>query len=151
MRYPTKVDTWLAAVLGLALVPPVAAAVVGVASGGFASPAAWLPLVITAATVAVVAVVAVPTYYEVGQDRLVIRSGVLRWEVPLAAISEIAPSSSPMSSPAWSLDRLEVRSMREGKPRSILISPRSQEDFLRAVAARDAGLVLDGRALRRAR
>ena len=150
MRFRTKVDTWLAVVLGLAIFLPIVVGVIGWVSEGIASPAAWLPIVITASVAIAVAVVAVPTYYEVQSDRLLIRSGVLHWEVPLSAISAVSPSTSMLGSPAWSMDRLDVQSLREGKARSILISPQRPAEFLREVAARDAGLVLDGRGLRRA-
>jgi membrane protein YdbS with pleckstrin-like domain len=124
---------------------PIAISVVGYLRMG-ASPAVWLPLSIAAMMIVIICIVAVPTRYEVTPDRLVIRSGLLYWEVPLAEIESVTPTSNPLSSPAWSLERLEVKWMRAGSTRSIIISPQRAEEFLREVADRDRTLVVtDGR------
>ena len=151
MRFRTQIDAWLIAVLGLALMLPLGVAVFAWRSEGIASPVAWLAMGIAALTVICVSIVAVPTYYELQPDRLLIRSGVLRWDVRLSAISAILPSSNVASGPAWSLDRLEVQSVRKGKAHSILISPQRPADFLHEIAIRDAGLIPDGEGLRRGR
>jgi membrane protein YdbS with pleckstrin-like domain len=136
LRYRTKVDTWLVAVLAGALMLPIAIGVVGYLQTG-ASAAMWLPLGIAGLVVIIVCLLAVPTYYEVTPDRLLICSGFLRWEVPRADIVSITPTTNPLSSPAWSLDRLEITWTRQGSVRSILISPQRREEFLREMQAED--------------
>lgn len=111
--------------------------------------AVWLPLSIAALMIVIMFIVAVPTYYEVTMDRLLIRSGLMRWEVPLAEIESVTPTSNPLSSPAWSLERLEVKRTGTGSPRSIMISPQRTDEFLREVADREGTLVVAEGRLRR--
>ncbi len=67
------------------------------------------------------------TYYELGPDALVARSGPFSWRIALADIISIRPSDSSQSSPAMSMDRLEIR---YGDGRSLLVSPADQAEFL---------------------
>jgi hypothetical protein len=149
LRYRTKVDKWIVAVLTGAVAFPIAIGIVGYVRDG-ATPAAWLPLTIAALIIVIVCLVAVPTRYDVSPDRLIIRSGFLRWEVPRADIVSITPTSNPLSSPSWSLDRLEITWMRDGHARSILVSPQKDQEFLREVAGQDGILVVADGQLRRA-
>jgi membrane protein YdbS with pleckstrin-like domain len=144
MRYPTKVDGWLVVVLGIAAILPVVIAVAGWRAEGLGSPTAWLAIGIVAMSALCVGVMALPTYYEVGPDRLTIRSGILRWDVPLSSIESVVRTRNPMGSPAWSLDRLEVRWVRAGTVQSIMISPLDREAFLRELATREPALSLRG-------
>jgi Bacterial PH domain len=67
------------------------------------------------------------TYYELEHDALVAHSGPFSWRIPLAEIIAVRPSDSSQSSPAMSMDRLEIR---YGSGRSLLISPADQAGFL---------------------
>ena len=90
------------------------------------------------ATVAVAMVLAVAfpiwllvsTYYVVDEETLLIRSGPFRWRIPRSEIRSVQPSRSPLSSPALSLDRLEIRYSGN---RSILVSPSDREAFMTAL------------------
>jgi len=148
VRYRTKIDTWIVVVLVVSVGIPIAIGIFGYVRVG--AGLAWLPLSIAVLVVIIICVVAVPTTYEVTQDQLVIRSGVLRWLVPLAEIVSITPTSKPLSGPAWSLDRLEVKLTQAGRSSSILISPQRTEDFLREIASQDVGLIVENGMLRRA-
>ena len=149
MKYPTKVDRWLAVVMAISAFVPVSIAVVSLLSLGIASPATWGPALLAMLVIGTVAAVTLPTYYEVQSDRLIVRSGLLQWTIRLDEILSVRPTSNPLSSPAWSLDRLEVRSRREGKDQTLLISPKHREAFLRELQARASALVLEGETLRR--
>jgi membrane protein YdbS with pleckstrin-like domain len=81
--------------------------------------------------------------YVVSETKLDIRSGPLRWCVPLTSIHSVEPTRDPTSGPAWSLDRLRVTATE----RSILISPRDKAGLLDALQARDPGLRRDGERL----
>ena len=70
------------------------------------------------------------TYYVVNSDTLKIRSGPFSWSVQISDIKSIEASRSLLSSPALSLDRLEVH---YGRGLSVLVSPRDREGFLRAI------------------
>lgn len=125
-RFPTKVDLWIAAVMALAPLAIVGASVAtrhwGVLLGGLA----YLSLL---------AILIWPCEYLLTDNELVVRSGVIRWRVPLDKIEKVDPTRNPLSSPAWSLDRLMIRYGKKG----IMISPRERSRFLDDLASR-AGL-----------
>lgn len=127
-RFPSKIDAWLIAA-GFA---GMAAAVVAI---GFSlyfepgSPATILALLLVLLVFALVASTFLYTYYEVDRDTLTVRSGPFRWRVPLDAIDSVKPTRSPLSSPALSLDRLDIR---YGK-RRIMVSPADRRGFLKAI------------------
>lgn len=134
--YPSKIDTWLILMCAFSLF----------ATMGVTLPLLiWLPGREAMLTVAILLLgTAFPfwilgsTSYTVTDDRLAIRSGPFRWQVPLADIVSITPTRSPWSSPALSLDRLRIE-RRSGRP--ILISPKHRPKFLADLAGRGvAGL-----------
>lgn len=67
------------------------------------------------------------TYYELEHDALLAHCGPFSWRIPLAEIIAVQPSDSSHSSPAMSMDRLEIT---YGEGRSILVSPADQAGFL---------------------
>jgi len=131
VRFPTKRDPWLVAVIWIgsllafvgalaqlsAAAPLVLRALVGLFLVGMAMFMIW---------------VLYGTDYTIGGEYLVIRSGPLRFCVPLRDIESVEPSRSPLSSPACSLDRLLIRWER-GR-RRILISPEPKSGFLLALS-----------------
>ena len=70
------------------------------------------------------------TKYLVFEDLLLIKSGPFRWKVNISSVSNIRKTKNPLSSPALSLDRLEIK---YDKNKSIMISPQNKEDFLRTI------------------
>lgn len=66
------------------------------------------------------------TGYTLTETHLLVQSGPLRWQIPLASIRRVRPSNNPLSSPALSFQRLEVRHDKG----SILISPQDRARFL---------------------
>lgn len=70
------------------------------------------------------------TYYLVETDHLNIRSGPFRWSIPLNDIKFVKPSCSSSSSPALSLQRLEIG---HGRSQAILVSPKDAEGFKNAI------------------
>ena len=68
-----------------------------------------------------------PIKYIITNLELIVKSGILRWKIPLASIKEICPTRNPLSSPALSFDRLSIL---YGRHQIILISPENREDFL---------------------
>jgi PH (Pleckstrin Homology) domain-containing protein len=143
--FPSKVDRWI---LGLMAVP-LGLSVVAVTSALLAHPP--LPAALLIVSVEVVILVFVPrllksTRYLVGDRELIVRSSLFRWRIPIDSIDSIRPSRSPASSPALSLDRLEIT--YEGG-RKLLISPQDREGFLAAVVARSRHLHRAGEQVRR--
>lgn len=67
------------------------------------------------------------TYYTIEGDSLKIKCGFLYTQtLPIATIRKIESTRNPLSAPALSLDRLEIR---YGKWDSVLVSPRDQRAF----------------------
>jgi hypothetical protein len=116
-RFPSKVDAWI---LIVSLIGPVIGVAVTFLVGEF-----WImiPMVVT---FVVVGVVCWPCEYVLESDVLLIRSGVIRWKVPYKDIESVEPTRNPISSPAWSLDRLAIR--YSGKV--VMISPSQKEEFM---------------------
>lgn len=68
------------------------------------------------------------TTYKIEGETLEIRFGFLyKSHVPIKEIKEIRETNNPLSSPAASLDRLDIRYGRSG---SVLISPQRKEEFV---------------------
>jgi hypothetical protein len=145
VEFPTLVDRWLVVVLALSLLVSVAA----VAAAAREAPRdAAIAGAVIGASILLLAVLALPTRYTVGENELEIRSGLLRQRIPLRSIRRVYATHNPLSAPAWSLDRLGVDYDRERGRSLALISPARREEFLKLIAER-AGLVPDGRNLRR--
>jgi hypothetical protein len=87
-----------------------------------------------------------PMRYEIDAGRVRIRSGLLRFGVPLEAIRAARFSSNPLGAPALSLRRLRIDYLKpNGKTGFLLISPRDREAFLRELAQAEPELALDER------
>lgn len=131
MRFPTKKDLWLVALVSAVVVVLVYKGIDEL--GGPHRPAGWMLLGIAAFLSLVFYSFAV---YELTGGELVIRSqlwGVRFGAIPLTAIVEVRPTRNPLSAPAWSLDRLQIDYVVDGRKRLGLISPGDREGFYRAL------------------
>jgi hypothetical protein len=72
------------------------------------------------------------TYYVIENDTLVIRAAFLTWRVPVRDIRTVTPTHNPLSSPALSLDRLQID---YGNGKFILVSPKDKSAFIDALRA----------------
>jgi uncharacterized membrane protein YdbT with pleckstrin-like domain len=129
-RFHSKIDAWLAVVLGILILTAVAVPIGLYAVG---DPYAWAGLIGAAFILMVLFGLVFPVYYELDQDALVIRSGLLSSRVRYADIRRVVPTRSMLSNPALSLDRLHVDA---GNPLGPLISPKDKSGFLDALAIR---------------
>jgi hypothetical protein len=140
--FPTRVDGWL----GL-----VAAGYVLVALGlpawhlgtavGSSSPVDYVVIVFPLAVLAVIWMVSYPCEYTFEEKQLIVRSGIIRNRIPLLAITEVRPSHSIASAPAWSLDRLEIS---YGRTQRVVISPKAKAEFVEELQARAPHLIRAG-------
>ncbi len=135
--YPSKCDAWLVAVLAAAGLLSL-----WVTVGTFLeSPGPGIAgLALFLATAAFVVWIFTRTFYVLTATDLLIRSGPFRWSIPLANIQRVHPTRNPLSSPALSLDRLEIRHAFG----AIMISPEDKRRFLEDLVERTPGLALDG-------
>lgn len=132
MIYPTKKDAWIVIIVvgaGLLLLMQAAGLII---SKGFSFPPT---LIICGAVLfyfGIIFLLAYPINYEISGSTLEIRSGLLlRFTIPLSSITRVSPTNNPLSSPAWSLDRLQIDYLKNGKPKVIMVSPKDKDGFLR--------------------
>lgn len=138
--YRSKIDVWLIVVLAIAIVVSLLAAL---AVLSVRSPAALAIAAFTAIIGAGLPLwLLLSTHYTLGYGQLVVRSGPFKWCIPVAEITSITPTSNPLSSPALSLDRLCIE---YGPGKSLMISPRDKEQFVRDIGAATRGTECTGR------
>ena len=145
LTFPSKIDRWIVWLTAIPLTI-LAAAVTSALLAGPPLPAAFLMVGLEVLIVAFIGWTYRGTRYLVTDREVIARSGPFRWLIEIAGIESIRPSRSPLSSPAMSLDRLEIR---YGGGRGLLISPKDREGFLEAVVARSRSLVRHGEQVRR--
>ena len=134
--YRSKTDVWLIALFSITMIASLSGALVMLLTGTLT---AW----IVAACVAIVGVglplwLLLSTRYVLGRGQLQVLSGPFKWRIPVANITAITPTSSPLSNPALSLDRLRVD---YGVGKSVMISPRNKQQFVKDVEAARAAAV----------
>jgi nucleoside-diphosphate-sugar epimerase len=81
-----------------------------------------------------------PVAYELTPQMLLVRGGPFRWKIPLDTIKEVSPSRTPLSAPAWSWKRLQVRYLKNDKTAFVLISPKDHQVFMKNLAQLAPGL-----------
>jgi hypothetical protein len=143
--FPSKVDWWLAALIVAA--PLIAAGVCLSALLAGDPAAATVALLAGVLPVSLILGALVSVRYGITATSLVIRFGLCRQTVALSQIVEVRPSRIPLSAPAPSLDRLQVR-YGPGWLSFALISPADRDTFL-SLLCRRAGLVRLGEGLSR--
>jgi Bacterial PH domain len=138
VRFPSKVDGWLIALMVL-LIGGVYSVVLFVSKSAPRPPLAVLVLTPLVALGLVLWSFG-STCYVIDSGTLVVKSSFLTWRIDIQSIVEITPTRSTASSPAMSLDRLAIRYRKGGSVRTILVSPRDKGGFLHALRAVHPGI-----------
>ncbi|WP_166242931.1 PH domain-containing protein [Paenibacillus turpanensis] len=73
------------------------------------------------------------TFYVIDDSHLLIRYGPFKKNIPLSAIVSVKNTTNPSSSPALSLQRLEIAYNRYD---SVLVSPQNRDQFLELLSKR---------------
>jgi len=123
--YKSKIDVWLFAILIISTLVSIIAAYVAFTAG-----AGLVALVILASGGALPLWILLSTNYEVSNHRLAVRCGPFSWSIPLDAITDVSSTRNPLSSPALSLDRLEIT---YAKGKTIMVSPADPTGFRRSI------------------
>jgi hypothetical protein len=127
-RFKSKVDRWLLYLLIAVMVFEVI--VMSIVATQLPDPRESIFLIVAAlAIVALLGSMLIGTHYTVDGKVLRIACGPFRWKVPIDAIDSVEATRNPLSSPALSLDRLDIR---YGK-RRIMVSPADKAGFLKAI------------------
>ena len=131
MYFPSKRDLWLGLLIwGLMLLGAVPA---------FLKPGKG-PLMIMIAVILFVGWIWFGTGYEISENELKIRCGPFRQRISLQEIKEIKRTRSPLSSPACSLDRMEIK---YGISKRVMISPADKEGFIKMLMGKSPQIRLD--------
>lgn len=136
MRFRSKIDGWLVA---LALGPMVAIAGAQLAGVPIGRGRGGAPVVLLFVMAALVATMAT-TRYVVSDEAITVWFGPIRRRRRLEELARMRASRSVESSPAWSLDRIELATTRGFW---LLVSPADRAGFVRAVRARAPHVQLD--------
>lgn len=124
--YTSQVDLWLLLVLLACMTAVVYSGYHLVRNGGGLSH--WLISLFNLALGAGLPLwLLLGTRYTLTREQLLVRSAFLRWQIPLADITQVSASRSLASGPALSLNRLAIR---YGRYREILVSPKHRREFL---------------------
>jgi len=128
-RFKSKVDRWILLVIIAMLIMDFVLIVALAMDSG--SPAGKTgAILVCIALMALIASLALRTYYAVDKNVLRVVSGPFRWKIPVDQITSVTPTRTLLSSPAMSLDRLKIE---YGKLRPRIVSPADKKGFLRAL------------------
>src|SRR3546814_17983379 len=110
----SKTDLWLIAIMAIAMIASLSGALVMLSTG---TPAALM----VAALIAIVGLglplwLLLSTRYVLGQGQLRVLSGPFKWSVPLAKITAITPTSSPLRSEERRVGKECVSTCSSGGP-----------------------------------
>ena len=91
----------------------------------------WIGLAVILLVIGFIGYIFTTTYYLIEDKDLIIKSGfMVNKTISIDTIRKISESNNPLSSPANSLDRLEINYSRNG---TILISPKNKAGFLNQI------------------
>ncbi|PJJ60998.1 PH domain-containing protein [Hymenobacter chitinivorans] len=129
--FPAKISWWLFG--------PILALLLGNAAYAVLA-GEWLKALIPLSAGAFVAFLLLSTRYTLTDAELHVTAGPFAWRVPVQSITRIRPTHNPLSSPAPSLDRLEISYHTFNK---LLISPRDKAAFVAALQQLNPAIVLE--------
>lgn len=130
--FKSKIDRWLLLILLFSIAVSVAAAYASFKESGTVNTA--IAAVILVLGGCLPAWLFLDTKYVVSGDELRVSCGPFSWSIPVSEITSVSETRNPLSSPALSLDRLELR-YANGK--SILLSPSDKQAFRAAIGHPD--------------
>lgn len=127
--FKSKVDLWLLIVMDISIFVSLGAAFFVVNQGGTVNYAVGFFLAVVGAGLPVWLLMT--TQYIVSDGALIIKSGPFKTVVPLDSIAAVSDTRNPLSSPALSLDRLQI--VYQGRKR-VMVSPIDKEQFRAAIS-----------------
>ena len=84
-----------------------------------------------------------PVRYQVTGREILVRSGLLRWTIPIADLHRACATRGLRPAPALSMQRLRLDFQKGDRVCSLHISPVDPQAFLEALVAHDKGLGFD--------
>jgi hypothetical protein len=142
VRFESKVDMWLVAIVVASFALPVVLGISRMIRSGFDRQVVPLliVLIVVAPSALLTGFIFTNTYYVV-TDESIVAHCLFRTTVPLASVKRLRPTRNPLSSPALSLDRIEIVSNSGAR---LLVSPKDKEAFVNAIVTRAPQAVVEG-------
>ena len=139
MKFKSKVDWWLNLIFAGFVIINIWAIISFVLGSGS------IVMVIIFSPLAILLIIPIwlNTYYLVGDNELLIKCGLLNYaKIDYNLIASITGTRSLLSSPALSLDRLEIRyKAKNGKfYNTIIISPKDKQELINQLTAKNKGI-----------
>ena len=101
---------------------------------------AWPGLIVISCLIAFITHMFATTYYTIDGNELKVRSGfIINITIDINKITKIIPTRSILSSPAVSIDRLEIF---YNKYDSVLVSPKDKAGFIAGLKRLNEGIVI---------
>jgi len=150
MRYRSKKDIAVVAILWVGLLIPFALGISSLFNPSMPKVAGWFLITLGIVIVGLLLLLTYPLYYEITPTTLLVRSGVFRVKIPLDSIQEVFPERYLGNAPAWSVDRLRVNYRTRWGTRWVHIAPKDKGAFMQDLVVHAQGLVVqEGRVIRR--
>lgn len=143
VSFPSRIDWWLGAILILLPLVVFGSTALVILQGNYH----WAAGLGSTLIVLLYAGLIFPMRYSISSDELIVRHGLVRQRMKLMTIQEVRPTKNPLSSPALSLDRLEIVT-GPGFTGRIMISPADKAGFLKLLAERTGLRTQDDRLVR---
>ena len=150
MKFKTKIDWWINLVFAAFLIVNIFFAVSFVYS--FADIGDIIGIIsLTPVSIFLILPIWLNTYYFLDKDELLVKSGLMKGKrISYSQIISISETRSFISSPALSLDRLEIKYKAKSGNFSdtIIISPKEKAEFIKELRARNENIESsDGKAM----
>lgn len=119
--------------LGKELIIPISILIVGLGSL-MAWQRIWPGLMVIAGVAIFVTYIFLTTYYQIDGKSVKIRCGLFfNLKIDIDAIRRISETNNPLSSPATSIDRLEIKYQKDRKIDTVMISPKDKTGFIKMI------------------
>lgn len=127
MKFNSAVDSWFYLVIGAVLLTLLVTVIPQLWSGQVSH---IFAIVIIGFSLGLPLWLLFSTYYQVSEDFVLVKSGPFSWRVRISEIQSAKRSRNILSSPALSLNRIELR---YGQGKIIFVSPKDQQGFLLSI------------------
>ena len=137
MKFRAKVDWWLHIIFAGYVIANIWA-IVSAVMGGAGS--IIIVAVLTPISIFLIIPMWLNTYYLFEENELIVKSGFIKHaKIDCSSITSIAETRNPISSPAPSLDRLEIcyKAKSGSFSDTIIISPKDKQGFIEQIKARN--------------
>lgn len=119
--------------LGREIIIPIAIILVGLGSL-MVYQKIWEGLTVIVCVIIFIIFIFSTTYYQIEGRILKIRCGVFsNLKIDIDTIRRMSETNNPISSPAFSLDRLEIKYQKERKIDTVMISPKDKDGFIKMI------------------